>query len=276
MEKKSFEQLYRMLNLINHKQVNKVNIKEAITKADRSGVLLNEDNNSLDLDFIMSDEKMQKETDTIIKSVGSKPFYANDMSAQVKGTVNFDMPYRMWLLRFHSRTIQIKVNEYNNNVDDEHKIYFDFDDSSNDWIQKKRESGIGLGTIGIQKNMTDLGRFILEFMSRVYTGKINNAERNFEKFAGKIFTTTEAQHMSNSFIRVWLDTVAFDVAKKSVKALFKNEVNERTIIGAKNAAIDYIMLVLKNKYDPTKANFFAWSVEVMKNIIKNFFRKRNL
>ena len=75
MENKSFDQLYRMLKLINHKQVNKVNIKEAIHKADRSGILLNEedevdtatkDDGGFDLDFLVNDETINKDAQKII------------------------------------------------------------------------------------------------------------------------------------------------------------------------------------------------------------------
>ena len=275
MEQKSFEQLYRMLNLINHKQVNKVNIKEAIKKANRSGILIKEEEThdvDFDLGFDFHDSVIEKETDQLVKNGSDPKFYANAISSKVNGSSRaFDMPYRMYLLRFPYGKIQLKVNKYNSTVDDSHKIQFNYDENS--WIKSTRESKVSLGTIGIPGRMTEIGKYILEFMSRIYADKLNPIESSFESAGNPVFTTSAAQKMAEDFIRSWLDKVVFHVAKQATKATFEDEIDDKIILQIKQPSIDYIMSKLKTSYIPEKANFFAWALEVMKNIIKNQFKK---
>ena len=276
MQQKSFDQLYRMLKLINHKQINKVNIKEAIKKADKSGVLLKEEDTAeagFDLDFdIAGGDTLDKEVSQLIKGGSDPKFYANEISSKVRGSSrNFDFPYRMYLLREPYGQIEVKINNYNSEASDNEKIEFNFDENS--WIKTLRQSKVNLGTIGIPGNMTEIGKFILEFMSRIYTEKLNPIERKFESVGHSVFTSNYSKKVAEDFIRKWLDKVVFEVAKKTTKANFKDEIDEKIILSIKQPAIDFIMQKLKTLYQPERANFFAWSLELMKNIIKNQFKK---
>lgn len=273
MENKSFEQLYRMLRLINHKQVSKINIKEVIKKVDSNKILLKENQKEevgFDLDALFQDDSIAKMTRSEVESGSSPEYYANNLSSNTGGDRAFDMPYRMWLLRIPYGNIALKIDDYNDSVEEDERIHFDFD--ANKWIKDTRERNVTSGTIGIPGNLRKTGKFILEFMSRVYTGKLNPAEKKFDSVGTKVFDTVYAKKVASNFIKTWLSVVVFEVAKKANKAVFKDEIDDRIMLQAKEASVDYIMLILNKSYDPTKANFYAWSLSVMNNIIKNQFR----
>ena len=282
MENKSFEQLKRMLKLINHKQINKVNINEAIKKADKSGILLKESEpapfsiDSLNLDFLVGNEVQDFKDAAAIINSGDRgdryKFYNPGLSAKL-GSRDFDMLYRMWLLRVPVGIMEAKITNYNNHqTNDSNKVIFPEDVKT--WISdNEKKTKVSLGSMGIAGHTTDIGMFILEFMCRVYSGKLNPNEAKFDKIGTPVFTTDEAKKEAKYFLEKFLSAVVFKMALAVTKANFNNEVKTNMLVGAKQPAVDKVLNDMVKSYNVEKGNFAAWAIVNMKNFIINKFRE---
>jgi len=279
MENKSIEQFQRMLKLIGHKQVNnKFDVKEAINKAINNPLLKESKANVYDQDVEHSTKDV--ETNKEVGSGSDPKYYANTLVSATGGDRNFDMPYRMWIIGIPYGEMELRINQYNKKNLNE-PIEFDFDDLKNSWIKKPFSTSVKVSTLGNVGFLEKIGKYILEFMARIYSGQLNAAESKFESDCGdKLFETDKAKSISFNFLREFLGSVTFSQAFGAAKIKVDDEVDKKIAARGFRIGKEKVFSGLTgNKYNARIPNFNAWALEVVKNEIINqysIFGERNL
>jgi hypothetical protein len=264
MKKENLLEFKRMFELINHKKNNdKIDIKRALLK-NKFNLLKEQDDFDFDFEEFQGEKEISDEG--LVKSGSEPKYYANELFSKPAGSSRvFDMAFRMWILGISPGIIEQKIEEYNEKNPNEQITTFNSEDF-------KKQQKPSLGLLGIPGRLTEINKYSLEFLSRVYAENLNNFEKKFDKIT-KSFSSESSILFAEKMLESWLRTAVVNQVKASIKATFKDEVEERIFETAYEDSIKKIMELLKTKYIPTYANFNAFAVTVMRNNIINYLKK---
>lgn len=271
MKKEALLEFKRIFELINHKESgNKIDVKKTLLKA-KLNIL--KENDEFNLDFAEFEDEEAVDEPGLVKSgrdVGGK-YYANELYSTPTGSSQpFDMAFRMSLVGLSPGIIKQKIIDYNEAYPNEPITTFDLEKPENVIFDRTQRAKLGL--LGLPGNLTEINKYSLEFLTRVYSGKLNPAEKKFDGVT-KAFSTDYAKKFAGVLLESWLRTAVKTQFIASAKVTF-NEIGEiATFTESFEGSIKKIMELLKTKYDPTKSNFNAFAVTVMKNDFKNNLQK---